>query len=66
MAQATIEVTGREAIDPIAAIEYCYQQGWTDGSRRSLPTSIAVVTTSWVWSLSVDGASLWNRRWPTR
>ncbi len=38
MAQATIEVTGREAIDPIAAIEYCYQQGWSDGLPVIPPT----------------------------
>jgi hypothetical protein len=38
MAQATIEVTGREAADPIAAIEYCYQQGWTDGLPVIPPT----------------------------
>jgi hypothetical protein len=38
MAQATIEVTGREAGDPIAAIEYCYQQGWTDGLPVIPPT----------------------------
>jgi hypothetical protein len=38
MAQATIEVTGREATDPIAAIEFCYQQGWTDGLPVIPPT----------------------------
>jgi hypothetical protein len=38
MAQATLEVTGREAIDPIAAIELCYQQGWTDGLPVIPPT----------------------------
>ena len=38
MAQATIEVTGREAVDPIAAIEFCYQQGWTDGLPVIPPT----------------------------
>jgi hypothetical protein len=38
MAQATLEVTGREAIDPIAAIEFCYQQGWTDGLPVIPPT----------------------------
>jgi hypothetical protein len=38
MAQATIEVTGREAVDPVAAIEYCYQQGWTDGLPVIPPT----------------------------
>jgi hypothetical protein len=26
---AVLEVTGREAADPIAAIELCYSQGWT-------------------------------------
>ena len=31
MAQTTVEVTGRQAVDPLAAIEFCYQQGWTDG-----------------------------------
>jgi hypothetical protein len=38
MAQATIEVSGRGAVDPIAAIEYCYQQGWTDGLPVVPPT----------------------------
>ena len=38
MAQVTLEVTGREAIDPIAAIELCYQQGWTDGLPVIPPT----------------------------
>jgi hypothetical protein len=38
MAQATIEVTGPEAADPIAAIEFCYQQGWTDGLPVIPPT----------------------------
>src|SRR6266540_5577244 len=38
MAQATLEVTRREAIDPIAAIEFCYQQGWTDGLPVIPPT----------------------------
>jgi hypothetical protein len=38
MAQATIEVTGRDAVDPIAAMEYCYQQGWTDGLPVIPPT----------------------------
>jgi hypothetical protein len=38
MAQATIEVTGREAVDPVAAIEYCYQQGWSDGLPVIPPT----------------------------
>jgi hypothetical protein len=38
MAQATLEVTGREAVDPIAAIEFCYQQGWTDGLPVIPPT----------------------------
>jgi hypothetical protein len=38
MAQATIEVTGREALDPIAAIEFCYHQGWTDGLPVVPPT----------------------------
>jgi hypothetical protein len=38
MPQATIEVTGREAVDPIAAMEYCYQQGWTDGLPVIPPT----------------------------
>ncbi len=35
---AAIEVTGREAVDPIAAIEWCYQQGWTDGLPVVPPT----------------------------
>jgi hypothetical protein len=38
MAQATIEVTGREAVDPVAAMEYCYRQGWTDGLPVIPPT----------------------------
>jgi hypothetical protein len=38
MAQATIEVTGRAAVDPVAAMEYCYQQGWTDGLPVIPPT----------------------------
>ena len=35
---AAIEVTGREAVDPIAAIEWCYQQGWADGLPVVPPT----------------------------
>ena len=38
MPQATIEVTGYEAADPVAAIEWCYQQGWTDGLPVVPPT----------------------------
>lgn len=38
MAQATVEVTGREAVDPSAAIEFCYTQGWTDGLPVVPPT----------------------------
>ena len=38
MAQATIEVIGRAAVDPVAAMEYCYQQGWTDGLPVIPPT----------------------------
>ena len=38
MAQATIEVTGREALDAIGAIEFCYRQGWTDGLPVVPPT----------------------------
>jgi len=38
MAQATIEVTGREAADTVAAIEFCYEQGWTDGLPVVPPT----------------------------
>ncbi len=38
MVQATIEVTGREAADPLAAIEFCYKQGWTDGLPVMPPT----------------------------
>jgi hypothetical protein len=38
MAQATVEVTGREAVDPLAAIEFCYAQGWTDGLPVVPPT----------------------------
>ena len=33
-----LEVTGREAADPIAAIEFCYSQGWTDGLPVIPPT----------------------------
>src|SRR5215813_200270 len=35
---AVLEVTGREAVDPIAAIELCYSQGWTDGLPVIPPT----------------------------
>src|ERR687888_31731 len=35
---AVLEVTGREAADPIAAIEWCYSQGWTDGLPVIPPT----------------------------
>ena len=42
MAQATIEVTGHEALDPIAAIEFCYRQGWTDGLPVVPPTEARV------------------------
>ena len=35
---AVLEVTGREAADPIAAIELCYSQGWTDGLPVMPPT----------------------------
>ena len=35
---AVLEVTGREAADPIAAIEFCYAQGWTDGLPVIPPT----------------------------
>lgn len=35
---AVLEVTGREAADPIAAIEFCYEQGWTDGLPVVPPT----------------------------
>jgi hypothetical protein len=38
MAQPTMEVTGHEAADPVAAIEFCYQQGWTDGLPVIPPT----------------------------
>jgi hypothetical protein len=38
VAQATIEVTGHEAADPLAAIEFCYRQGWTDGLPVIPPT----------------------------
>jgi hypothetical protein len=31
LVQTTVEVTGRQAVDPLAAIEFCYDQGWTDG-----------------------------------
>jgi hypothetical protein len=33
-----MEVTGREAVDPLAAIEFCYRQGWTDGLPVIPPT----------------------------
>ena len=42
MAQATIEVTGHEAADPLAAIEFCYRQGWTDGLPVVPPTEARV------------------------
>jgi hypothetical protein len=35
---AVLEVTGREAADPVAAIEFCYHQGWTDGLPVMPPT----------------------------
>ena len=35
---AVLEVTGREAADPLAAIEFCYKQGWTDGLPVIPPT----------------------------
>lgn len=35
---AVLEVTGREAADPVAAIEWCYRQGWTDGLPVIPPT----------------------------
>lgn len=35
---AVLEVTGREAADPVAAIEFCYNQGWTDGLPVVPPT----------------------------
>ncbi len=35
---AVLEVTGRAAADPIAAIELCYAQGWTDGLPVIPPT----------------------------
>jgi hypothetical protein len=44
MAQTTIEVSGREATDPIAAMEFCYQQGWTDGLPVIPPTEERVAT----------------------
>src|SRR5688572_11596 len=34
----TLEVTGRDASDPVAAIEFCYSQGWTDGLPVVPPT----------------------------
>jgi hypothetical protein len=42
VAQATIEVTGHEAVDPLAAIEFCYRQGWTDGLPVVPPTEARV------------------------
>jgi hypothetical protein len=44
MAQAVIEVTGRAAIDPLEAIEYCYRQGWTDGLPVVPPTEERVAS----------------------
>lgn len=35
---ALVEVEGHEATDPVAAIEYCYNQGWTDGLPVIPPT----------------------------
>jgi hypothetical protein len=42
MAESTIEVTGQAAADPLAAIEYCYTQGWTDGLPVVPPTEARV------------------------
>ncbi len=42
MAQMAIEVTGRAASDPLEAIEYCYQEGWTDGLPVVPPTETRV------------------------
>ncbi len=42
MAESTIEVTGHAAVDPLAAIEYCYTQGWTDGLPVVPPTEVRV------------------------
>jgi hypothetical protein len=42
MAESTIEVTGHAAADPLAAIEYCYAQGWTDGLPVVPPTEVRV------------------------
>ena len=42
MAQMAIEVTGRAASDPLEAIEYCYQEGWTDGLPVIPPTEARV------------------------
>ena len=42
MAESTIEVTGHAAVDPLAAIEYCYEQGWTDGLPVVPPTEARV------------------------
>ncbi len=42
MAESTIEVTGHAAVDPLAAIEYCYTQGWTDGLPVVPPTEARV------------------------
>ena len=42
MVQATIEVTGHDAADPLAAIEFCYRQGWTDGLPVVPPTEARV------------------------
>ena len=43
---AVLEVTGREAADPIAAIELCYSQGWTDG-LPVVPRRTSVWRRSW-------------------
>lgn len=42
MVQTAIEVTGPAAVDPIEAIEYCYQQGWSDGLPVVPPTEARV------------------------
>jgi hypothetical protein len=42
--QATIEVTGHDAADALAAIDFCYRQGWTDGLPVIPPTEERVAT----------------------
>ncbi len=44
MPQPTLERTGPHIDDPVAAIEWCYEQGWTDGLPVVPPTEERVAT----------------------